>query len=243
MATTVQETASSFKPSVPARDEGTGLAARRSGATTTAAVAQQQLDQASKFPTVVEIFAQPLVRKSLPGIVLMLLIVLFGGLYFWVDEGEFRSLYPELSDGDRSAAYEVLTAADMPVRLNEQTGSMEIPVDLYHEARMLLAAEGRGLYFSRSALPHVRDVDPADWCAHTSFWGHVGIYAYRADVLQRWPQLPISPLEDLEKLEQLRLIEAGIRIDTLEVDEDQFSVDTPEQLEQARAIASMMPPG
>lgn len=142
MATTVQETASSFKPSVPARDEGTGLAARRSGATTTAAVAQQQLDQASKFPTVVEIFAQPLVRKSLPGIVLMLLIVLFGGLYFWVDEGEFRSLYPELSDGDRSAAYEVLAAADMPVRLNEQTGSMEIPVDLYHEARMLLAAEG-----------------------------------------------------------------------------------------------------
>lgn len=142
MATTVQETASSFKPSVPARDEGTGLAARRSGATTTAAVAQQQLDQASKFPTVVEIFAQPLVRKSLPGIVLMLLIVLFGALYFWVDEGEFRSLYPELSDGDRSAAYEVLAAADMPVRLNEQTGSMEIPVDLYHEARMLLAAEG-----------------------------------------------------------------------------------------------------
>jgi flagellar M-ring protein FliF len=142
MATTVQETASSFKPSVPARDEGTGLAARRSGATTTAAVAQQQLDQASKFPTVVEIFAQPLVRKSLTGIVLMLLIVLFGGLYFWVDEGEFRSLYPELSDGDRSAAYEVLAAADMPVRLNEQTGSMEIPVDLYHEARMLLAAEG-----------------------------------------------------------------------------------------------------
>jgi 3-deoxy-manno-octulosonate cytidylyltransferase (CMP-KDO synthetase) len=104
--------------------------------------------------------------------------------------------------------------------------------------KVLLAADGRGLYFSRSALPHVRDVDPAEWCAHTSFWGHVGIYAYRADVLLRWPQLPISPLEVLEKLEQLRLIEAGIRIDTLEVEGDQFSVDTPEQLEQARAIAA-----
>ena len=109
--------------------------------------------------------------------------------------------------------------------------------------KVLLAADGRGLYFSRSALPHVRDVDPAEWCAHTSFWGHVGIYAYRADVLLRWPQLPISPLEHLEKLEQLRLIEAGIRIDTLEVEGDQFSVDTPEQLEQARAIAAMMPSG
>ena len=104
--------------------------------------------------------------------------------------------------------------------------------------KVLLAADGRGLYFSRSALPHVRDVDPAEWCSHTSFWGHVGIYAYRADVLLRWPQLPISPLEHLEKLEQLRLIEAGIRIDTLEVEGDQFSVDTPEQLEQARAIAA-----
>ena len=109
--------------------------------------------------------------------------------------------------------------------------------------KVLLAADGRGLYFSRSALPHVRDVDPAEWCAHTSFWGHVGIYAYRADVLLRWPQLPISPLEQLEKLEQLRLIEAGIRIDTLEVEGDQFSVDTPEQLAQARAIAAMMPAG
>jgi flagellar M-ring protein FliF len=142
MATTVQETGSSFKPSGPARDEGGGAAARRNGAITTAAAAQQQLDQAGKFPTVVEIFSQPLVRKSLPGIVLMLLIVLFGALYFWVDEGEYRSLYPELSDSDRSAAYEVLAAADMPVRLNQLSGNMEIPVDLYHEARMLLAAAG-----------------------------------------------------------------------------------------------------
>jgi len=84
----------------------------------------------------------------------------------------------------------------------------------------------------------VRDVDPAEWCANNSFWGHVGIYAYRADVLLRWPQLPISPLEQLEKLEQLRLIEADIRIDTLEVEGDQFSVDTLEHLEQAQAIAA-----
>jgi 3-deoxy-manno-octulosonate cytidylyltransferase (CMP-KDO synthetase) len=53
--------------------------------------------------------------------------------------------------------------------------------------KVLLAADGRGLYFSRSALPHVRDVDPAEWCSHTSFWGHVGIYAYRADMLLSWP--------------------------------------------------------
>jgi 3-deoxy-manno-octulosonate cytidylyltransferase (CMP-KDO synthetase) len=103
--------------------------------------------------------------------------------------------------------------------------------------KTLLAADGRALYFSRSAIPHVRGVDLADWPAHTTYWGHVGIYGYRADVLLRWNQLPHSPLEHTEKLEQLRLIEAGIQIGTFPVEGESLSVDTAEQLEQARAIA------
>ena len=103
--------------------------------------------------------------------------------------------------------------------------------------KTLLAANGRALYFSRSAIPHVRGVDPADWHAHTTYWGHVGIYGYRADVLMRWNQLPHSPLEHTEKLEQLRLIEAGIAIGTFPVQDESLSVDTAEQLEQARSIA------
>ena len=104
--------------------------------------------------------------------------------------------------------------------------------------KTLLAADGRALYFSRSAIPHVRGVDPEHWAEHASYWGHVGIYGYRADVLQRWDDLPHSPLEQIEKLEQLRLIEAGIGIGTFEVDDESLSVDTAEQLEQARAIAA-----
>lgn len=103
--------------------------------------------------------------------------------------------------------------------------------------KTLLAADGRALYFSRSAIPHVRGVDPAEWHAHTTYWGHVGIYGYRADVLMRWNLLPHSPLEHTEKLEQLRLIEAGIQIGTFPVEGESLSVDTAEQLEQARAIA------
>ena len=103
--------------------------------------------------------------------------------------------------------------------------------------KTLLASDGRALYFSRSAIPHVRGVDPADWHAHTTYWGHVGIYGYRADVLMRWNQLPHSPLENTEKLEQLRLIEAGIAIGTFPVQDESLSVDTAEQLEQARSIA------
>ena len=102
--------------------------------------------------------------------------------------------------------------------------------------KTLLAHDGRALYFSRSAIPHVRDVDPSDWHRHTTYWGHVGMYGFRGDVLAAWNQLPASPLEDLERLEQLRLIEAGLTIATFEVQGTSLSVDTAEQLEQARAM-------
>lgn len=104
--------------------------------------------------------------------------------------------------------------------------------------KTLVSADGRALYFSRSALPHVRGVEPDQWHAHAPFWGHVGLYGYRADVLARWSSLPPSPLEHIEKLEQLRLLEAGIAIGTFEVAGDFLSVDTAEQLDQARALAA-----
>lgn len=102
--------------------------------------------------------------------------------------------------------------------------------------KVLRASDGRAITFSRSALPHVRDLPPEQWASRTTYWGHVGIYGYRADVLAGWSSLPPSPLEELEKLEQLRLIEVGIPIATFAVAADCFSVDTPEQLEQARAL-------
>ena len=103
--------------------------------------------------------------------------------------------------------------------------------------KTLLAHDGRALYFSRSAIPHVRDVDSASWHKHTDYWGHVGMYGFRGDVLSTWDQLPSSPLEDLEKLEQLRLIEAGHTIATFQVKGTSLSVDTAEQLKQARQMA------
>ncbi|BEV35544.1 3-deoxy-manno-octulosonate cytidylyltransferase [Synechococcus sp. M16CYN] len=102
--------------------------------------------------------------------------------------------------------------------------------------KVLLAHDGRALYFSRSAIPHVRNVDRSEWYLHTTFWGHVGIYGFRGDVLVNWNHLPVSPLEGLERLEQLRLIEAGHTIATFKVQGNFLSVDTAEQLEQARAI-------
>jgi len=106
--------------------------------------------------------------------------------------------------------------------------------------KTLLAHDGRALYFSRSAIPHVRDVDPADWHQHSPYWGHVGMYGFRGDVLAGWDQLPVSPLEDLERLEQLRLIEAGHTIATFPVEGTSLSVDTAEQLEEARRMAASL---
>lgn len=104
--------------------------------------------------------------------------------------------------------------------------------------KTLLAHDGRALYFSRSAIPHVRDVDPSVWHQYTDYWGHVGIYGFRGDVLAAWDQLPTSPLEDLERLEQLRLIESGYIISTFEVEGTSLSVDTAEQLQQAQNLCS-----
>ena len=100
--------------------------------------------------------------------------------------------------------------------------------------KVVRTVTGRAVMFSRSALPHVRDVPPDRWHTYTTYWGHVGIYGYRADVLASWPDLPVSPLEQLEKLEQLRLLEAGIPITTFEVAGDCGSVDTEEQLIRVR---------
>jgi len=136
----------------------------------------------------------------------------------------------------------------MAAEFNRRTPTPEVLTPVYrmgadkvhnpNVVKTLLAADGRALYFSRSAVPHVRGVDPEKWHQHFPYWGHVGIYGYRADVLLRWNTLPHSPLEITEKLEQLRLIEAGIGIGTFPVEGESLSVDTAEQLEQARAIAA-----
>lgn len=103
------------------------------------------------------------------------------------------------------------------------------------EAKVVLNRHGEAMYFSRSPVPFVQKVPQEEWLKHTTFYRHMGLYAYRSDVLKAITQLPVSPLERAESLEQLRWIENGYRIKTVETDaEDGMCVDTPEDLEKAR---------
>ena len=86
------------------------------------------------------------------------------------------------------------------------------------------AACARALYFSRATIP---------W-GDGPLWHHVGVYAWRRNALARFVALPQSPLERQEKLEQLRALEAGMRINCARIDEAPFGVDTPADLERAR---------
>ncbi|KGF71777.1 3-deoxy-manno-octulosonate cytidylyltransferase [Neosynechococcus sphagnicola sy1] len=106
--------------------------------------------------------------------------------------------------------------------------------------KTLVSSGDIALYFSRSAVPHVRDVVPDLWGEHAPYWGHIGIYGFHRDVLVRWPQLPESSLEKLEKLEQLRLIESGINVGVFKWCEPGISVDTPEDLAEARRIFAII---
>ena len=87
-------------------------------------------------------------------------------------------------------------------------------------------AVAAALYFSRVAVPS----------GAGPLWHHVGIYAYRRAALARFVSLPESPLEQREKLEQLRALEAGMRIACARVDHAPFGVDTPADLERARRV-------
>ena len=92
---------------------------------------------------------------------------------------------------------------------------------------------GFALYFSRSPIPFVRGKDEAEWLSHYPFLKHIGLYAYRARVLREVTQLPPSPLEVAESLEQLRWLENGYRIKVAETDAETIGIDTPDDLQRA----------
>ena len=113
------------------------------------------------------------------------------------------------------------------------------PADLHNPNVTKVVADRRGfaLYFSRAAIPFVRDGSPP-----AQAWRHIGLYVYRRDLLLHLAALEPTALELSESLEQLRALEHGIRILAVESQHDSIGVDTPEDLERVRGLmAGVLP--
>jgi len=95
---------------------------------------------------------------------------------------------------------------------------------------------GFAMYFSRSIIPFVRGKEQEEWLDNYPFLKHLGIYAYRKDVLRKITQLPQSSLEIAESLEQLRWLQNGYKIKVGKTDVETVGIDTPQDLEKAEAF-------
>jgi 3-deoxy-manno-octulosonate cytidylyltransferase (CMP-KDO synthetase) len=96
--------------------------------------------------------------------------------------------------------------------------------------KVVTAENGKALYFSRSAIPYYRNLPKNEWSRSGNFFRHIGMYAYRFGTLGQLTKLPLSGLEKIESLEQLRWIENGFEIFVNETLYESHSVDTPDDL-------------
>ena len=104
--------------------------------------------------------------------------------------------------------------------------------------KVVMDAANNACLFSRSVIPFVRGVEPSQWPSKTQYYTHIGMYAYRADVLGEITRLPQSRLELAESLEQLRWLENGYKIKVGYSHCETIGIDTPSDLENAERLLS-----
>lgn len=107
--------------------------------------------------------------------------------------------------------------------------------------KAVVAEDGKALYFSRFPIPYQRGIEPEEWSSRHTYLGHVGIYAYRTEVLKRITSMPSGALEKCESLEQLRWLEAGLTIRTAPTLVSTIGIDTPADLAAAEAYLATLP--
>jgi 3-deoxy-manno-octulosonate cytidylyltransferase (CMP-KDO synthetase) len=146
------------------------------------------------------------------------IVVNFQGDIPTVAPGSVRAVLRPLAD----PSVDIATIAAEVTREEERTNPNVVKVVGTPVAPGIL----RALYFTRATAPH----------GDGPLYHHIGLYAFRRAALDRYVSLPPSPLEQREKLEQLRALEAGMRIDVAVVDGVPLGVDTPADLERARAL-------
>lgn len=112
---------------------------------------------------------------------------------------------------------------------------IETSEELFNPNRPKVVTDNRknALYFSRSTVPYIRGSENEDWLSKQTFWAHIGMYAYKTDILQKISKLEQGELEMAESLEQLRWLENGFKIKTAVTEHQSMGIDTPEDLTEA----------
>jgi len=108
------------------------------------------------------------------------------------------------------------------------------------EVKIILDSGKNALYFSRSVIPFIKGKPEKDWHLHFNYYRHVGMYAYRVDILEAITQLQPSLLESAESLEQLRWLENGYKIKCIETSFDSHCIDTPEDIEKVLRLMNIL---
>ena len=116
-----------------------------------------------------------------------------------------------------------------PFTVKDELSALENP----NSPKVVVDKDMNALYFSRSVIPYLRGIDKGEWLSKHVFYKHIGLYAYRAEVLKQITALPQSKLEVAESLEQLRWLENGYTIKVGITDVETVGIDTPEDLERA----------
>ena len=116
-----------------------------------------------------------------------------------------------------------------PFTSSDSIADLENP----NSPKVAVSPDGHALLFSRSVIPYLRGIEKSEWLQRGTFYKHIGMYAYRSDVLQQIVKLAPTPLEQAESLEQLRWIENGYTIKVAVCESASIGIDTPSDLEKA----------
>jgi len=138
----------------------------------------------------------------------------------FIDPAQIDELAAVLADGTIEIATQMI-----PVANHEELFDRG-------EVKIVLNTQMEALYFSRMVVPFIKGIDEKEWHLHHKYFRHVGMYAYRTDILERLTELSVSSLEQAESLEQLRWLENGYKIKCVPTTYDSHCVDSPGDIEK-----------
>ena len=147
-------------------------------------------------------------------------------------QGDEPFIQPEQIEAIKSCFNDPTTQIATLVKPFEEADGLEA-LENPNTPKVVMSPDGTALLFSRSVIPYLRGIDKSEWLAQHMHYKHIGMYAYRAQVLKQITRLALTPMEKAESLEQLRWLENGYKIKVAICHTASIGIDTPADLERA----------